>query len=102
MKSQLLLTAAIFLAASSNLGFAQTTKGSEANEASSSTREAGAPGSSGSRDASPADQQRPTGPVDTTAGGVSASSPQGDSPPGMQPQPQGSSAQDPQSSGSSR
>jgi hypothetical protein len=34
--------------------------------------------------------QGPTGPIDTTSGGAPASSPQGDTPPGMQAAPQGS------------
>ena len=35
--------------------------------------------------------QRPTGPLNTTSGGAPASSPQGDTPPGMQAAPEGSS-----------
>ncbi len=35
--------------------------------------------------------QGPTGPIDTTSGGAPAASPQGQSPPGMQAAPEGSS-----------
>jgi hypothetical protein len=40
-----------------------------------------------------AQPQGPTGPVETKSGGAPASSPEGDTPPGMQVAPQGSSAQ---------
>ncbi len=46
--------------------------------------------SAASKPATPPDQPQPqgqTGPTNTTSGGAPASSPQGDSPPGMQPNP---------------
>ena len=102
MKFRLLLFSAALIGASSNLAMGQTIKLPEAKEATSSTEEPSTQGGGGSGDSSRAEQERSTGPVNTTEGGVTPSSPQGDSPPGMQPQPKGPEGQDAESSGSSR
>jgi len=71
--------ATIFLALSPSL--AQTTNPSDARKMPGATQRSG----SGSGEVQP---QGTTGPLDTTTGGAGASSPQGETPAGMQPRPQ--------------
>ena len=72
--------------------------GAAAENSSPSGTPAGSPDSSSGQTYMPSHQkhmeqqpQGPTGPLDTTTGGAPAESPQGQSPPGMQAAPEGSS-----------
>ena len=53
----------------------------------------GKPGQAPAGKLDQAQPQGPTGPINTTSGGAPASSPQGETPAGMQPVPEGSSSQ---------
>jgi hypothetical protein len=86
------IIAAICLSVLSGFALAQDdTKGATQND-----RKPGDSPHSTGRTVSPETQgvnqpQGPTGPTETTTGGAPAASPQGQTPPGMQPAPEGSS-----------
>ena len=81
----ILLLGFVFWAMSGN----RTNTASNQPTASSPATTGSAPAPAGAQNES--QPQGPTGPLNTTSGGAPASSPQGETPPGMQSNPQGSS-----------
>jgi hypothetical protein len=79
-------TAAAFLLCSVGLALAQAQAPNNPSDASAQSTGRTPPEAKGQKQ-----PQGWTGPLDTTTGGAPAESPQGQSPPGMQPAPQGSS-----------
>ena len=80
-----ILLAALTLAFCAGLALAQSQPKSPA-DSSDSTGRSVSPETKGQQQ-----PQGPTGPLNTTTGGAPAESPQGQTPPGMQPAPEGSS-----------
>jgi hypothetical protein len=78
--------AAACLLCSAGLAMAQTQPPGNPSDASQQSTGTSPPEARGQKQ-----PQGWTGPLDTTTGGAPAESPQGQSPPGMQPAPQGSS-----------
>jgi hypothetical protein len=93
-----LIAAGAVLAAISTAAPAESTK---QPDASAATSEAGrnqegqgrTAGETPNQSQTQPQPQGPTGPINTSSGGAPASSPQGETPPGMQALPEGSSAQ---------
>lgn len=92
------IIAAICLTACTGLAFAQTgtSTGTQSDSKQSDNNKPGDSPHSTGRTISPTTQgvnqpQGPTGPLNTTTGGAPAGSPQGQTPPGMQSAPEGSS-----------
>ena len=79
-------TAVLCLVVSSGIAFAQESGVKQSGDSGHSTGRTVVPDGQGQM--SP---QGPTGPLNTTTGGAPAESPQGQSPPGMQAAPEGSS-----------
>ena len=79
--------AAVYLAFCAGIAFAQTQPGGKSpTDSPHSTGRTVSPETKGQMQ-----PQGRTGPIDTTAGGAPAESPQGETPPGMQAAPEGSS-----------
>ena len=81
----LAVTTVIFVATLSTAAMAQTAAQPDATATQTPSGKQGQATVGKSDQAQP---QGPTGPVSTTSGGAPASSPQGETPPGMQPAPQ--------------
>lgn len=90
-----LIAASAVLAAMSIAALAESAKQPDAG--GNRTLSQGDPGQAGkageAQDQGQAQPQGPTGPLNTSSGGTPASSPQGETPAGMQTPPQGSSGQ---------
>jgi hypothetical protein len=100
---RLLISASALIGVVSTAAAAQTTKPRDDGSRSSRNQEpATENGSSGVRVQSQGQAREPIDPVNTTSGGSPASSPQGDSPSGMQPLPKGDSTEDGHNSGDNR
>lgn len=84
MKMREALMAVLIMMLNMGGAFAQTTS---PNSEPHNNPAANAPASKQAPAPAQSQPQGPTGPTDTKSGGVPASSPQGDSPPGMQPDP---------------
>lgn len=82
-----IVLAAVYLASCAGIAFAQTQPGSQPpTNSPHSTGRTVSPETKGQMQ-----PQGPTGPIDITTGGAPATSPQGETPPGMQAAPEGSS-----------
>ncbi len=104
MKSlRLLSSAGALIAVVSTAAMAQNTRAREEGSASPRNQEpARENGGNGIRAQNQDQAREPIDPVNTTSGGSPPSSPQGDSPSGMQPLPKGDSTDDGHNSGDKR